>query len=82
MKLDPLAQLEGPLRLALQLPLCRQSRVELAVGVARGQVVEDVEAPADVVGRRAEVGIELRDVSALGDDQLPLLRGLGVGEIR
>src|SRR5439155_635549 len=38
-----------------------------------------VEGDPDVVGRRAVVGIELRDVAALGDDELTLLRALGAG---
>ena len=53
--------------------------IELAVRMAADQVVEDVERDADVVGRGAEVRVELGDVAALGDDQLPLLRGLGLG---
>src|SRR6266850_2011596 len=68
--------------MVVKLDLRGEARVEHTVGVARGQVVEDIEAPADVVGGRAEVRIELRYVSALGDDQLSLLSGLGVDRAR
>src|SRR5206468_1810311 len=74
--LDARAELEHPRRLALQLPLRRETGGELAVGPATGEVVEDVERDADVVRRRALVRIERRDVTALGDDQLLLLRRL------
>src|SRR5213078_1460729 len=75
--LDAWPDLERPLGLALPFPLGREPRVELAVRMARHQVVEDVERDADVIGRGAEVRIELGDVPALGDDQLTLRRRLG-----
>src|SRR5439155_24121848 len=52
---------------------------ELAVGMAAREVVEEVERPADVVGRRAEVRVQPRQVAALGDDELTLLGRLGAG---
>ncbi len=80
--LHPLTQLEGPRRLPLELPLRGEAGMELAIRVTARQIVEDIEAPADLVGRGAEVGIELRDVTALRDDQLPLLGRLGVSRSR
>src|SRR5262249_12937682 len=71
--------LERPRRLTLELPLGGQAGIELAVRVAGREVVVDVERHADVVGRRAEVRIELRDVAALRHDQLALLGRLGSG---
>jgi hypothetical protein len=76
-ELHALAQLEGPGGLPLELPLRRETRVQLAVGMPAREVVEIIEAPADVVGSGAEVGIELRNVPALGDDELLLLCRLG-----
>src|SRR5262249_17341070 len=70
-------ELERPRRRRGQLPLRGQPRMELAVRMAADEVVVEVERDPDVVGRRAHVGIEERDVAGLGDDQLPLLRGLG-----
>jgi hypothetical protein len=58
-ELDALAELEPPGGLAFELPLCGQARVELAVRVAACQVVKQVEGDADVVRRRAVVGVEL-----------------------
>ena len=77
--LDPLADLEDPGCLPLELPLRGQPRVELAVGVPAHQVVEEVERDPDVVGRGAEVRVELGDVAALRPHQLALLGGLGRG---
>jgi hypothetical protein len=77
--LDALAHLEHPRRLALELPLGREAGVELAVWMPAHQVVEEVEGPADLVGRRAEMGIEVGDVSALADDELLLLGRLRPG---
>src|SRR5207244_12606251 len=54
---------------------------QLAVGTPARQVVEDVERDADVVRRRAQVGIQVGDVAALGDDEIALLRGLRVREL-
>src|SRR5205823_8263172 len=74
-------QLEGPRRRVLELPVGGEAGVELAVRVATGQVVEEVERDPDLVGAGAEVGIELRDVAALRGDQL-FLWGLGSTEAR
>src|SRR5207249_10047133 len=41
--LDAWPDLERPLRLPVELPLGRECRVELAVGTARDQIVEEVE---------------------------------------
>jgi hypothetical protein len=77
-KLDALAELERPRRLVLELPLGGEPGIQLAVRVTAGQVVEEVEGDADLVGVGAEVRVELRDVATLGGDQLLLLRGLGL----
>jgi hypothetical protein len=42
------------------------------------QIVEEIERDTDVLGRRAEVRIELGDVTRLGGDELLLLGGLGL----
>src|SRR5438128_398621 len=77
MPLDAWPDLERPLGRALELPVRSEAGVELAVRVAGHQIVEEVERHADVVGRSREVRVELRDVAALGDDQLRLRRRLG-----
>ena len=77
-ELHALPQLERPRGLPLELRLEGEAGVELAIGMAAGQVVEDVEAPANVVGGSAEVWIELGDVAALSDHELLLLGGLRV----
>jgi hypothetical protein len=77
--LHALAQLERPRLLTLNLPFGGEAGDELAVGPAAREVVEHVERDADVVRRRAHVGIERRDVPTLGDQQLALLGGLGGG---
>ena len=73
------AQLERPRGRRRQLPLGGEPGMELAVGMAAREVVEEVERPADVVGRRAEVRVQPRQVAALGDDQFTLLGRLGAG---
>jgi hypothetical protein len=42
------------------------------------QIVEEIERDTDVLGRRAEVRVELGDVARLGGDELLLLGGLGL----
>ncbi len=59
----PGRSLNAPRGLPFELPLGGEPGVELAVGMAAGQVVEDVERDADVVGRGAEVRVELGDVA-------------------
>src|SRR5262249_33715941 len=75
-ELDALSELEPPGRLPFELPLGRQRRVELAIRVPAREVVENVERDADVLGRRAEMGIEPRDVAPLSGDELFLLSRL------
>src|SRR5262249_21655791 len=57
-------------------------RVQLAVRVPARQVVEEIERDADVLRRRAEMGIEFRDVAALGGDKLLLLSRLRLRRAR
>src|SRR5690349_3910788 len=82
MELDALPEFQPPGCLPFELPLRRQRRVQLAVRVAARQVVEEIERDADVLGRRAEMRIEPRDVAALGGDKLLLLSSLRLHRAR
>ena len=73
---DTPAQLELPQGRIHKLPLGSERWMQLAVVVSAHEVIEEIEGDGDVGGGRGQVRVEVRDVAALGDDQLRLPGGL------